>query len=69
MRSGLCMCLRLLNEQSCDFPPHRKEILQEYFDLSSLLQDEVVCVHNEMASALKSIEPHREYESFIQQNR
>lgn len=50
-------------------PPHRKEILQEYFDLSSLLQDEVVCVHNEMASALKAIEPHREYESFIQQNR
>ncbi|XP_053490477.1 tyrosine-protein kinase Fes/Fps isoform X1 [Ictalurus furcatus] len=46
-----------------------KEILQEYFDLSSLLQDEVVCVHNEMASALKAIEPHREYESFIQQNR
>uniref|UniRef100_A0A8B9RGL3 Tyrosine-protein kinase n=1 Tax=Astyanax mexicanus TaxID=7994 RepID=A0A8B9RGL3_ASTMX len=46
-----------------------KEILQEYFDLSSLLQDEVVSVHNEMASALKAIEPHREYESFIQQNR
>ncbi|XP_062868671.1 tyrosine-protein kinase Fes/Fps [Trichomycterus rosablanca] len=46
-----------------------KEILQEYFDLSSLLQDEVVCVHNEMAKALKAIEPRREYESFIQQNR
>uniref|UniRef100_A0AAR2KLY4 Tyrosine-protein kinase n=1 Tax=Pygocentrus nattereri TaxID=42514 RepID=A0AAR2KLY4_PYGNA len=46
-----------------------KEILQEYFDLSSLLQDEVVCVHKEMAKALKNIEPHREYESFIQQNR
>ncbi|TSL68173.1 Tyrosine-protein kinase Fes/Fps [Bagarius yarrelli] len=46
-----------------------KEILQEYFDLSSLLQDEVVCVHNEIANALKAIEPHREYESFIQQNR
>lgn len=47
----------------------RKEILQEYFDLSSLLQDEVVCVHNEMTNALKAIEAHREYESFIQQNR
>ncbi|XP_076880972.1 LOW QUALITY PROTEIN: tyrosine-protein kinase Fes/Fps [Brachyhypopomus gauderio] len=46
-----------------------KEILQEFFDLSSLLQDEVVCVHNEMAKALKAIEPHREYESFVQQNR
>lgn len=47
----------------------RKEILQEYFDLSSLLQDEVVCVHKEMTKALKAIEPNREYESFIQQNR
>ncbi|XP_035386712.1 tyrosine-protein kinase Fes/Fps isoform X2 [Electrophorus electricus] len=46
-----------------------KEILQEFFDLSSLLQEEVGQVHNEMAKALKAIEPHREYESFIQQNR
>uniref|UniRef100_A0AAR2IZN4 non-specific protein-tyrosine kinase n=1 Tax=Pygocentrus nattereri TaxID=42514 RepID=A0AAR2IZN4_PYGNA len=38
-----------------------KEILQEYFDLSSLLQDEVVCVHKEMAKALKNIEPHRDF--------
>ncbi|KAJ8412961.1 hypothetical protein AAFF_G00105430 [Aldrovandia affinis] len=46
-----------------------KEILQEYFDLSSLVQEEVVSVHREMADTLKAIEPHREYESFIQQNR
>jgi len=47
----------------------RKEILQEYFDLSNLLHDEVVSVHTEMANALKAIQPHKEYESFIQQNR
>ncbi|XP_005166438.1 tyrosine-protein kinase Fes/Fps isoform X1 [Danio rerio] len=46
-----------------------KEILQEYFDLSSLIQDEVVSVHTEMANALKAIQPHKEYDNFIQQNR
>ncbi|XP_061102857.1 tyrosine-protein kinase Fes/Fps [Conger conger] len=46
-----------------------REVLQEYFDLSSLVQEEVVSVHREMSDALKAIEPHREYESFIQQNR
>ncbi|XP_066503486.1 tyrosine-protein kinase Fes/Fps isoform X2 [Hoplias malabaricus] len=46
-----------------------REILQEYFDLSSLVQNEVVSIHKEMANALKAIEPRREYESFIQQNR
>uniref|UniRef100_A0A8C1UJV9 FES proto-oncogene, tyrosine kinase n=1 Tax=Cyprinus carpio TaxID=7962 RepID=A0A8C1UJV9_CYPCA len=46
-----------------------KEILQEYFDLSSVLHDEVVSVHTEMANALKAIQPQREYENFIQQNR
>uniref|UniRef100_A0A671KRF9 Tyrosine-protein kinase n=1 Tax=Sinocyclocheilus anshuiensis TaxID=1608454 RepID=A0A671KRF9_9TELE len=46
-----------------------KEILQEYFDLSSLLHDEVVSVHAEMTNALKAIQPQTEYENFIQQNR
>ncbi|KAG7468165.1 hypothetical protein MATL_G00139880 [Megalops atlanticus] len=46
-----------------------KEILQEYFDLTSLVQEEVMSVHREMDKAIKAIEPHREYESFIQQNR
>ncbi|KAI4830148.1 hypothetical protein KUCAC02_001799 [Chaenocephalus aceratus] len=46
-----------------------KEILQEYFDISSLLHHEVVQIHREMSSALTAIDPHREYESFIQQNR
>ncbi|KAL4641893.1 tyrosine-protein kinase Fes/Fps isoform X1 [Arapaima gigas] len=46
-----------------------KEILQEYFDISSLVHEEVVAVHQEMAVALKSIKPCKEYENFIQQNR
>uniref|UniRef100_A0A8C4EH74 Tyrosine-protein kinase n=1 Tax=Dicentrarchus labrax TaxID=13489 RepID=A0A8C4EH74_DICLA len=45
-----------------------KEILQEYFDISTLLHYEVVRIHREMSSALTVIEPHSEYESFIHQN-
>uniref|UniRef100_A0A3Q3XEV1 Tyrosine-protein kinase n=1 Tax=Mola mola TaxID=94237 RepID=A0A3Q3XEV1_MOLML len=46
-----------------------KEILQEYFDISTLLQHEVVQIHLEMSSALAAIDPHSEYESFIHQNK
>ncbi|XP_063045211.1 tyrosine-protein kinase Fes/Fps [Engraulis encrasicolus] len=46
-----------------------KEILQEYFDLTTLLHEEVVSVHMEMTNALNAINPQREYDSFIQQNR
>ncbi|XP_029282113.1 tyrosine-protein kinase Fes/Fps isoform X3 [Cottoperca gobio] len=46
-----------------------KEILQEYFDISTLLHHEVVQIHREISSALTAIDPNREYESFIQQNR
>ncbi|XP_031424894.1 tyrosine-protein kinase Fes/Fps [Clupea harengus] len=46
-----------------------KEILQEYFDLTTLLHEEVVSVHREMTNALNAINPQREYDSFIQQNR
>ncbi|XP_068587046.1 tyrosine-protein kinase Fes/Fps isoform X2 [Cebidichthys violaceus] len=46
-----------------------KEILQEYFDISTFLHHEVVRIHREISSALTAIDPHREYESFIQQNR
>uniref|UniRef100_A0AAV2J5R7 F-BAR domain-containing protein n=1 Tax=Knipowitschia caucasica TaxID=637954 RepID=A0AAV2J5R7_KNICA len=46
-----------------------KEILQEYFDISTLLHHEVVHVHREMSTALTAIDPHCEYDSFIQQNR
>ncbi|KAM7424034.1 hypothetical protein PAMA_000412 [Pampus argenteus] len=46
-----------------------KEILQEYFDISTLLHHEVVHIHKEMSSAVMSINPDKEYESFIHQNR
>ncbi|XP_028258188.1 tyrosine-protein kinase Fes/Fps [Parambassis ranga] len=46
-----------------------KEILQEYFDISTLLHHEVVRIHREISSALTVIDPHKEYESFIHQNR
>ncbi|XP_061600103.1 tyrosine-protein kinase Fes/Fps isoform X2 [Cololabis saira] len=46
-----------------------KEILQEYFDISTLLHHEVVQIHREMSSTLTAINPDKEYESFVQQNR
>ncbi|KAG7482369.1 tyrosine-protein kinase Fes Fps [Solea senegalensis] len=35
-----------------------KEILQEYFDISTLLHHEVVQIHREISSALTAIDPH-----------
>ncbi|KAM3876996.1 tyrosine-protein kinase Fes/Fps [Diretmus argenteus] len=46
-----------------------KEILQEYFDISSLLHHEMVHIHREMSTALMAIDPLTEYESFTHQNR
>ncbi|XP_037552193.1 tyrosine-protein kinase Fes/Fps isoform X2 [Nematolebias whitei] len=46
-----------------------KEILQEYFDISTLLHHEVVTLHREMSTTLTAINPHSEYENFIHQNR
>ncbi|XP_024911500.1 tyrosine-protein kinase Fes/Fps isoform X1 [Cynoglossus semilaevis] len=46
-----------------------KEILQEYFDTSTLLHQEVVQIHTEISAALTAIDPQTEYDSFIQQNR
>ncbi|XP_072321805.1 tyrosine-protein kinase Fes/Fps isoform X2 [Eucyclogobius newberryi] len=46
-----------------------KEILQEYFDISTLQHHEVVHIHREMSSAITAIDPRSEYDSFIQQNR
>lgn len=46
-----------------------KEILQEYFDISTLLHHDVAQIHREISSALTAIDPHTEYESFTQQNR
>uniref|UniRef100_A0A5F8GAV8 Tyrosine-protein kinase n=1 Tax=Monodelphis domestica TaxID=13616 RepID=A0A5F8GAV8_MONDO len=44
-----------------------KEILQEYIEISSLVQDEVVSIHREIAAAAACINPHTEYEGFLQQ--
>ncbi|XP_023669951.1 tyrosine-protein kinase Fes/Fps [Paramormyrops kingsleyae] len=46
-----------------------KEILQEYLDLTGIVQEEVAVVHQEMANALNAVDPYREYDNFIQQNR
>ncbi|XP_020516690.1 tyrosine-protein kinase Fes/Fps [Labrus bergylta] len=46
-----------------------KEILQEYFDISTVLHHEVVQIHREISSALTAIDPYKEYESFIHQSR
>uniref|UniRef100_A0A4X2K9M3 Tyrosine-protein kinase n=1 Tax=Vombatus ursinus TaxID=29139 RepID=A0A4X2K9M3_VOMUR len=44
-----------------------KEILQEYIEISSLVQDEVVTIHREIAAAAACINPYTEYEGFLQQ--
>lgn len=45
----------------------RKEILREYLEISSLVQDEVVAIHREMAAAAARIQPEAEYQGFLQQ--
>ncbi|KAM5291527.1 tyrosine-protein kinase Fes/Fps [Glossophaga mutica] len=44
-----------------------KEILQEYLEISSLVQDEVVALHREMAAAIARIQPDAEYQGFLRQ--
>uniref|UniRef100_A0A8C9P7Q0 Tyrosine-protein kinase n=1 Tax=Spermophilus dauricus TaxID=99837 RepID=A0A8C9P7Q0_SPEDA len=44
-----------------------KEILQEYLEISSLVQDEVVAIHREMAAAVARIQPEAEYQGFLRQ--
>ncbi|XP_077480589.1 tyrosine-protein kinase Fes/Fps isoform X2 [Stigmatopora argus] len=46
-----------------------KEILQEYFYISSMLHQEVVHIHREMSTAITSIDPLTEYDGFIHHNR
>lgn len=45
----------------------RKEILQEYLEISSLVQEEVVAIHREMAAAAARIQPEAEYQGFLRQ--
>ncbi|NXR28492.1 FES kinase, partial [Cinclus mexicanus] len=43
-----------------------KEILREYCSISSLVQEDMLAVHQEIASAIQAIDPSTEYSSFIQ---
>ncbi|XP_069481288.1 tyrosine-protein kinase Fes/Fps isoform X2 [Ambystoma mexicanum] len=46
-----------------------KGILQEYYDITSLVQEEVLAVHQEIAQAIQNINPATEYDHFCQTNR
>uniref|UniRef100_A0A8C0HUK6 Tyrosine-protein kinase n=1 Tax=Balaenoptera musculus TaxID=9771 RepID=A0A8C0HUK6_BALMU len=64
MLPGLLQSLQDLHqEMACIL----KEILQEYLEISSLVQDEVVAIHREMAAAVAHIQPEAEYQGFLQQ--
>lgn len=43
----------------------RKSILEEYCEISSLLTEEVVRVHQEISAAVQQIDPLAEYQQFI----
>ncbi|XP_054693452.1 tyrosine-protein kinase Fes/Fps isoform X2 [Grus americana] len=45
---------------------NQKEILREYYSISSLVQEDVLAVHKEIAGAIHAIEPATEYSGFIQ---
>ncbi|XP_069321798.1 tyrosine-protein kinase Fes/Fps [Eulemur rufifrons] len=61
---GLLQSLQELHEEmACIL----KDILQEYLELSSLVQDEVVAIHREMAAAAARIQPEAEYQGFLRQ--
>lgn len=45
---------------------HRKEILREYCSISSLVQEDMLAMHQEIADAIQAIDPATEYSSFIQ---
>ncbi|XP_074456232.1 tyrosine-protein kinase Fes/Fps isoform X2 [Larus michahellis] len=46
-----------------------KEILGEYYSISSLVQEDVLAVHQEIAGAIQAIDPDTEYSGFIQSHR
>uniref|UniRef100_A0A2K6U7A9 Tyrosine-protein kinase n=1 Tax=Saimiri boliviensis boliviensis TaxID=39432 RepID=A0A2K6U7A9_SAIBB len=61
---GLLRSLQDLHEEMARI---LKEILQEYLEISSLVQDEVVSIHQEMAAAAARIQPEAEYQGFLRQ--
>ncbi|KAM9311381.1 tyrosine-protein kinase Fes/Fps [Gastrophryne carolinensis] len=46
-----------------------KDIMQEYHEITSLVQEEVAAVHREIGNAISTIYPAKEYDFFIQMNR
>ncbi|KAM4746850.1 tyrosine-protein kinase Fes/Fps [Rhinophrynus dorsalis] len=46
-----------------------KDIMQEYYEITSLIKEEVASVHWGIANAINSINPVQEYDNFIQMNR
>ncbi|XP_073424727.1 tyrosine-protein kinase Fes/Fps isoform X2 [Dendrobates tinctorius] len=46
-----------------------KDIVQEYHKITSLVQEEIAAVHQEINNAIININPRKEYENFIQMNR
>ncbi|KAM6409531.1 tyrosine-protein kinase Fes/Fps [Rhynochetos jubatus] len=46
-----------------------KEILGEYYSVSSLVQEDVLAVHREMAGAIQAIDPATEYGAFVESHR
>ncbi|XP_021263363.1 tyrosine-protein kinase Fes/Fps isoform X2 [Numida meleagris] len=46
-----------------------KEILGEYYSISSLVQGDVLAIHQEIARAIEMIDPATEYSSFVQCHR
>nr|KAF6283481.1 FES proto-oncogene, tyrosine kinase [Pipistrellus kuhlii] len=64
MLPGLLQSLQDLHqEMACIL----KEILLEYLEISSLVQEEVAAIHQEMAAAAARIQPEAEYHGFLQQ--
>lgn len=64
MLPGLLQSLQDLHQEMAYI---LKEILREYLEISSLVQDEVVAIHREMAAAAARIQPEAEYNGFLQQ--
>ncbi|XP_059679820.1 tyrosine-protein kinase Fes/Fps isoform X3 [Gavia stellata] len=46
-----------------------KEILGEYYSISSLVQEDMLAVHQEIAGAIQAIDPATEYSGFVQSHR
>lgn len=51
----------------CGGGPCRKDILQEYLEISSLVQEDVASIHRELAAAAARIQPEFEYLGFLRQ--